>query len=313
MDKKFGSKIGTGHHTHAVGSPHRTKSSSSLNGFTGTNLSIEIVEVRESSEKKMPLVGGPYLCVFEVADPTIHQTVWKQRSSAQFTNKPPIIFGDVFKVKNFSGEWGVDIKPGFTLKVQFCKMQDKAPTPLDSQTIALEDLVVNKEQQKIISLEEGKAEVVLRLTLSNTQYPRGNTLTLNEIGIKEKEKEKANEQPDKEKPSLERTLSSYSLPRVTTRFVIHYHTVIGEDVRVVGSNYKLGDWDAFKAPTMDWHHGDIWVLEINFRKVFVPFEYKYAVVNTHHNTIRWETFTANRKVELVEEESIVKNDTWDKL
>jgi hypothetical protein len=43
-------------------------------------------------------VGGPYLCVLEVTDPTINQTVWKQKSSAQFTNKPPIIFGDVFKV-----------------------------------------------------------------------------------------------------------------------------------------------------------------------------------------------------------------------
>jgi len=313
MDKKFGSKIGTNHHAHAVGSPHRTKSSSSLNGFTGTNLSIEIVEVRESTDKRMTLVGGPYLCVLEVTDPTINQTVWKQKSSAQFTNKPPIIFGDVFKVKNFSGEWGIDIKPGFTLKVQFCKMNDKAPTPLDSQIIELQDLVVNKEQQKIISLEEDKAEVVLRLTLSNTQYARGNTLTLNEIGIKEKEKEKANEQPDKEKASLERTLSSYSLPRVTVRFVIHYHTVIGEDVRVVGSNYKLGDWDALKAPIMDWHHGGVWVLELSFRKVFVPFEYKYAVVNTHLNTVRWETFPSNRKTELTEEESIIRNDTWDKL
>jgi hypothetical protein len=55
MDKKFGSKIGTNHHAHAVGSPHRTKSSSSLNGFTGTNLSIEIVEVRESTDKRMTL------------------------------------------------------------------------------------------------------------------------------------------------------------------------------------------------------------------------------------------------------------------
>jgi hypothetical protein len=64
---------------------------------------------------------------------------------------------------------------------------------------------------------------------------------------------------------------------------------------------------------MDWHHGGVWVLELSFRKVFVPFEYKYAVVNTHLNTVRWETFPTNRKTELTEEESIIRNDTWDKL
>jgi len=291
---------------------HKTKSSTSLNGWTGTSLSIEIVEVREGSNKNEQLVGGPYLCILEVIDSSIHQTVWKQRSSSQFTHKPPIIFGDVFKVKNFSGEWGVDIKPGFILKVQFCKMQDKAPVQIDSTNISLEDLVVNREQQKVVPLQEGKAEVVLRLTLSNTQYPRGNTLTLSEIDQKEREKEKSNEQPEKIDVSLERTLSSYSLPRVTVKFSINYHTTDGEVVKLIGSNYKIGDWDVNNAPTMKWTYGDNWELEISFRKAFVPLEYKYAVFHTHNGNVRWENIS-NRKIDQIEEDFITRSDTWERL
>jgi len=308
IEKKFGSKIGGTHYSH-TGSPHRTKSSSSL---AGTNLSIEIAEVREVQEKKSSLVGGPYLCVLEVLDPSIQQTVWKQKSSAQFTNKPPIIFGDVFKVKNFTGDFGVDIKPGFSLKVQFCKVTDKSPQEIDSANIQLQDLIVNKEQQKVVPLELGKAEIVLRMTLSNTQYPRGNTLTLNEITQKEREKEKTTEQEKTVEPEkiLNRTNSVYSLPRLTVRFSIHYHTVPGEELRIVGSNYKLGDWDAFKAPVMEWTHNGVWVLEVNFRKAFVPFEYKYVLVKD--GNARWENIPGNRKVEATDEEFIQVSETWEK-
>jgi len=302
MERKLISKGGT---------PHKTKSSNSLNGWIGTTLSIEIVEVRAGSNMKQILVGGPYLCILEVFVPSNNQTVWKQKSSSQFTNKPPIIFGDVFKVKNVSGEWGVDIKPGFILKVQLCKMQEKAQIHIDSTNISLEDLVVNREQQKVFILQE-QTEVVLRLTLSNAQYPRGNNLTLKEIDQKEKEKEKVNGHTEKNDVSLERTISSYSLPRVIIRFSIHYHTVLGEEIRLVGSNYKLGDWDGNKAPAMKWTNGDIWVLEISFRKAFVPLEYKYALYNVHNGDVRWET-NGNRKVDQIEGDFIDRSDVWDKI
>ena len=104
---------------------------------------------------------------------------------------------------------------------------------------------MNKEQHKTASLDHETAQVVLKLTLSNTQYPRGNTLTLNEISQREREKEKTTE--EKEKPAedphmITRTDSVYSLPRINVTFSIHYHTVPGEELRIVGSNYKLGDW-----------------------------------------------------------------------
>lgn len=314
MDKKFyGNRMSVGH---VSASPTRaTRTSSFTSGLPGNSLSLEILEVREGKDKQPPIVGGPYVCILEVVDSTLHQTVWKQKSSAQFTSKPPIIFGDVFKVKNFSGEWSVDIKPWFILKIQFCKMQEKNPIQIDSGVLELQHLVVNKEQQKIIPLEAGKAEVVIRLTLSNTQYPRGNTLTLNEIDHKEKAKEEKNHEPAETVAhnQLERTLSSYSLPRVTIRFSIHYHTNSGEDVRIVGSNYKLGDWDASKAPVLQWTHGDVWVLEISFRKVFIPLEYKYVVYNNHNGGVRWENVPANRKVEATEEDFVSRSESWEKL
>jgi len=312
VDKKFTSKIG-------VISPSANHSkvtrSSSANGFNGTTLAIEIIEVQEGTNNK-PIVGGPYLCVLEVVDPSNNQIVWKQKSSSQFTAKPPIIFGDAFKVKNFAGDWGLDIKPGYVLKVQLCMMmEDKVMVQMDSARVELKDLVVNKEQIESIILEEGNAQVILRLTLSNSQYPRGNTLTLSEINSKEMEKaQEKTEETEKERGTLERTMSmsSYSLPRVTVRFSIHYHTNNGEDVRVIGSNYKLGDWDPWKASIMEWTSGDIWVLELSFRKVFIPFEYKYVVLNNHHGASRWESIS-NRRMDVADREFINRFETWDKL
>jgi len=312
MDKKFGKFANSPHFSHiASHSPSgRTKGSP---GLPVTTLSIEIVEVRDSHDKKAPLVGGPYVCILEVVDPSIQQTVWKQKSSAQFTTKPPIIFGDVFKVRNMNGDWGLDIKPGYVLKVQFCKMTDKSPLQLDYANISLEDLIVNKEQQKEVPLHGGNAEIVLRLTLSNAQYPRGTTITLGELGQKEKEKEEKEKEKEKEPQfepqGLQRT-ASYHLPRVVVRFSILYHTVPGEDVRIVGSNPKLGDWDAHKAPPMVWSEGGTWRLEIPFRKITTPFEYKYVVYNTQNGSVRWET-AANRKVEAVQDDFINREDAWD--
>jgi hypothetical protein len=311
VEKKIGGKVSA---NHASTSPHNriVRASSLTNGTVGNNLSVEILEVRQGKDKQTQIVGGPYICMLEVIDPSIHQTLWKQKSSAQFTTKPPIIFGDVFKVKTFSGEWSVDIKSGFVLKIQLCQMLDKTLSEIDSAVIELSELVVNKEQQKVIPLDSGKAEVVLRLNLSNTQYPRGNTLTLSEIDHKEKEKEEEKSQPETPQ-KLERTLSSYSLPRVNVRFSIHYHTHPGEDVRVVGSNYKLGDWDASKAPVLEWTHGDMWVLEVSFRKAFVPFEYKYVVFNNHNGSVRWENVPSNRKLDTADEEFITRSEIWEKL
>jgi len=314
MDKKFFTKPSG---NHSSGSTHNrpVRNFSFSNGQSGNSLSVEILEVREGTDNT-PIVGGPYVCLLEVIDPSsIQQILWKQKSSAQFTSKPPIIFGDIFKVKSLSGEWCIDIRPGFTLKIQLCKVSEKALTPLDSATIELQDLVVNKEQQKVIPLEVGKAEVVLRMTLSNAQYPRVNALTLREIDQKEKEKgEKTQEQNEPsihEEKSLQQALS-YSLPRVKVRFCIHYHTNPGEDLRVVGSNYKLGDWDPFKAGILEWTNGDFWVLEISFRKAFIPFEYKYIVCNNHNGVVRWENIK-NRKVEVTESEFIDRSEVWEKL
>jgi len=314
MDKKFG-KTSSSPHFSQVSSHSPAGRSKGSNGMPLTTLSIEIVEVRDSQDKKSPLVGGPYVCILEVIDPVLHQTVWKQKSSAQFTTKPPIIFGDVFKVRNMNGDWGLDIKPGYTLKVQFCKMTDKSPLQLDYTNVSLADLVINKEQQKVVPLHGGHAEIVFRLTLSNAQYPRGTTLTLNELGQKEKEKEE--KEKEKEPPTLEQPpellrTSSYHLPRVVVRFSIAYHTVPGEEVRMVGSNPKLGDWDAHKAPAMLWSDGGTWRLEIPFRKTNTPFEYKYVVYNTQNGSVRWEN-AANRKVEATYEDFINREDSWDKV
>jgi len=306
MDKgKFGRHTNSPHFTHITTSTQSPSGRKAGNGLAITSLSIEIVEVRD---KKASLVGGPYVCILEVIDSTMHQTVWKQKSSAQFTTKPPIIFGDVFKVRYMSGELGLDMKPDYILKVQFCKMTDKSPVQLDYASLTLGDLVLNKEQQKELVSHGGNAEIVLRLTLSNTQYPRGTTVTLSELSQKEKEKE---QQQGEETPlQLQRT-SSYHLPRAVVRFSLKYDTVPGEEIRVVGSNQKLGDWDAHKAAPMQWCEGGSWRLEIPFRKANVPFEYKYVVYNTQNGSLRWES-AGNRRVEAAED-FVAKDDSWDKL
>jgi hypothetical protein len=280
------------------------------------------MEVR-GTEKQGILVGGPYQCILEVFDDHIHQTLWKQKSSAQFTTKPPIIFGDIFKVKNVNGDWGLDIKPEYLLKVQFCKVEEKHVVQLDSGTICLESLIVNKDNIKEVKLDEGKAVVVLKLNISNSHYPRTNTFTLGEIAAKEREKEAAKEKEkeaakettaENHRPQTLTRTSSYHLPRIGIKFSIHYQTVPGEEVRIVGAHSKLGDWDPWKAPVLEWTNGGVWVKEIGFRKASFPVEYKYVVVNPNNGSVSWET-VGNRKVEYSDDlpESFFRNDHWNTL
>ena len=76
---------------------------------------------------------------------------------------------------------------------------------------------------------------------------RGTSLTLRELGQKEKEKEEKEKEKEKEptlveQPAEMQRTTSFHLPIVVVRFSISYHTVPGEEVRIVGSNPKLGDW-----------------------------------------------------------------------
>ena len=63
---------------------------------------------------------------------------------------------------------------------------------------------------------------------------------------------------------------------------IHYPTVWGEAIYVVGSCPELGIWDPAKAVRMKYFPGDEWKTEVIFHGLNgLEFEYKYILKNEY--------------------------------
>jgi len=257
------------------------------------------------------LSKGPFQIVLEVMEGSSH--IWKQKTNPQMLKNLPVLFGDYFKVK--SGE-GPEIKAGAQLHLYLTKSDAPGDTEqiIDSTVFSLDDLRVNRTEEKVISFDNRSGELHLNLTLSNTQYPRNSDITLKDLtDDKTKMIPVTPDSPNRlQKSELTESQSNiYSLPKITVRFGIHYHTGDGEQMRIVGSDGKLGSWDLYKAPILNWDQG-FWSIEITFRRSYLPLEYKYVVYNVHTGQSRWEQ-SANRKLDGAFEECLEQRDVWDSV
>ena len=75
-------------------------------------------------------------------------------------------------------------------------------------------------------------------------------------------------------------------------FEIKYDTQIGENISVIGSINKLGDWDTALRLNLNWNEGNIWNGSFDYEEVN-DFEYKFIIVD-NGCVKEWE-FGINRK------------------
>ena len=77
-------------------------------------------------------------------------------------------------------------------------------------------------------------------------------------------------------------------------FSIKYDTAFGEDVGVLGSIEKLGNWDQSGIFYLNWNSGNIWTGEIEIdNNPLIDFEFKF-VVSSNRYVKRWENGDNNK-------------------
>lgn len=74
---------------------------------------------------------------------------------------------------------------------------------------------------------------------------------------------------------------------VQVNFSVTYDTVVGQEVRLVGSHPSLGSWDAKRAPALQWSAGNVWRAQIELPGPNL-FEYKYALTDSAGNVLQWQ-------------------------
>jgi len=305
--KKQKSTLRTSSPSLAHNSPH-VKKSNSIVGFgspsvqnthTHTSLALEVLEMKPNSlrldDKRDK---GSYQIILEVTEGS--SQIWRQRTHAQELKNPSIVFGDYFKVKPTEGM--PEIKAGAELHVSLVK-EGSAERIIDRSNFVLDELRVNTTEEKVISFDNQSADLVMNLTLSNTQYPRNSQITLKDLT----EEEDKNRLQKSELSESQTNLPGFS-PKITVKFGVHYNTFPGESIRIVGSDGRLGSWDIHRAPTMNYENG-YWSIEISFSRSYLPLEYKYAVYSENSGNSMWES-CANRTLEGGNEDFILRDDAW---
>ena len=71
------------------------------------------------------------------------------------------------------------------------------------------------------------------------------------------------------------------------RLSVRYDTIMGDEVRVVGSHPCLGGWDSSRAPRMEWSEGGLWSCELELPAGSVH-EYKYVVCGANGRVKEWQ-------------------------
>lgn len=116
----------------------------------------------------------------------------------------------------------------------------------------------------------------------------------------------------KDVPSPNRQKSS----TVTVTFSIPYHTMFGDELRVVGSAASLGDWDPSRAAAMEWTDGHVWVttvdLELFQETSGKPVEYKYVLMSNGH-VKEWEPSGNHSAFQPTSGSSLVCHNVWGQL
>ena len=105
--------------------------------------------------------------------------------------------------------------------------------------------------------------------------------------------------------------------QLAIHFHIHYVTVPGQQLRVVGSLEQIGSWDPYKGASMTWVDGHYHFAEIQVpvdaKSRSLTFEYKYVVQN--NGNITWEQ--SNNRVFKLDHldgdfNQIIIRDVWEK-
>ena len=128
------------------------------------------------------------------------------------------------------------------------------------------------------------------------RHQGGGTLERERMEIMEKANKLANIDPNDPK-SLE-AIGSKVQCRV--QFRIGYQTQVGEDLFIVGSHKKMGEWNQHHALPMQWSDGGNWFTDLELPAGGVVF-YKY-VVKQANGSFRWQEGANNL---------LVLPDEWD--
>ena len=77
-------------------------------------------------------------------------------------------------------------------------------------------------------------------------------------------------------------------------FSIKYDTIFGEEIGILGSIPKLGNWDQNKIFYLNWNNGNIWIGEFSLESnSFSDFEFKF-VISSNRKVKRWENGDNNK-------------------
>ncbi|KAL7711811.1 CBM20 domain-containing protein [Entamoeba marina] len=95
---------------------------------------------------------------------------------------------------------------------------------------------------------------------------------------------------------------------VKITFEIEYHTIPGQELRLVGSTKELTEWK--NGVSMTYCGNDTWTITLDINTI--PFDYKFQVFNTTSNTVdRWED-CANRSFFLCKQaDRVYTIEEWD--
>ena len=76
-------------------------------------------------------------------------------------------------------------------------------------------------------------------------------------------------------------------------FCLTYHSVFGEEVGIIGSSEKLGNWEENSVKIMKWNKGNIWTREeeLNINNL-VDFEFKFVILEKN-KIKKWESGNNN--------------------
>jgi len=69
---------------------------------------------------------------------------------------------------------------------------------------------------------------------------------------------------------------------------VNYHTVLGENVYVVGNIPELGNWNTKLSFPLTYHQHGNWSRALTLERRDQIIEYKYIIVKESTNEIRWE-------------------------
>ena len=114
--------------------------------------------------------------------------------------------------------------------------------------------------------------------------------------------------------NLNNTFTDYNIIQINKIFFsIKYNTTFGEEIGVLGSIPKLGNWSQNQIFYLNWNNGNIWTGEIPVESPPIDFEFKFIIAFNRYIK-KWES-GENNKVnfeQLINEIKYKKNGFYNK-